>query len=1006
MNNAMMNNAMQMASSLKDPSEKYQLLESVDVEKNITHIGDEILKVLTPDRMKNIEEIKNNPENIKKQIRRDLIYIYYDHDNNEKVTFEPTKVRNDIKTQIIQKWYTGLKLRQNYIINDLKYLLNNHDKIMEVASKQKGGGFSLKNGLSELKDRVSDGVSAVKNSVSSNMTKNVLAEMQPDDLEQTDNIEQTDNTEPDDNKKKDPEFYFNELIKYKAMLLKTEIEIKKHSQYYTSGTQTVYLHSRILNKVLQHYSGIPRKYLSSTLRRILLGDNAIGYINLFKNKVPYNPNPTIIVGIYDLFMGRVTALGNEDIAKLIGNKLEVGLDIKNTIEKQYLPEGGSIDQNGDYIFNSTAGFQRYKRDDYNDYSKSNTHFPNPFYDKSGNKYYLENPAFIGGNGEIPNYMPTSYIWKRIKKYVQKEYKTFIKDSLNSNSTAIKDAFKDVFRVVNCDALRFYESPNTDEISKYLNEYYCEILETLCMQIPNNYAVNILQNCLKFGFTQITDLLKSEVFNVQPDTYHSVRDFSFFANAFLTSTQLRLESPAFYYDKSYLGNTKINEYVSKLEKCCKSKIEEIDRTPNDQTIPEILKVNAHAIHLTLKNGLDGLLSSFITPSPNKQYMELPVFEVLKKQFMQCSNDVAFLAELFNMYSARSITFMQKVQGQFFNENIELNQYILTCVLTKHPYTVKIVSECIKHTADLVLKIKTEFDAETISNYASIYCAILIYTASVTEFKSIKPSNNPKEENTYIQHMLVSYRNLSIQLGLTSNDTIGAIFNQLTEKDKKTVNEDLKRIFALNSVKLFAANTQPPAQPTVSSNTQPITQPTVQPTASSNTQPITQPPAQPTASSNAQPITTPTPPSNENNTQQQLNEKFEKIKAKNLELITLVKKIQEELQKLLDGDEKTVMIQSMQNIENELKSQLPKLGSSLSFTNFMQKIKPLNAVLQLNENFEKINAKNLELLKTVKKNQDELQKLPDSEFKRLTIESMKVIEEELNSQISAVNSTQKK
>lgn len=416
------------------------------------------------------------------------------------------------------------------------------------------------------------------------------------------------------------------------------------------------------------------------------------------------------------------------------------------------------------------------------------------------------PTNTGGasNSKIEKYIPTSYIWSKIKKHVQKKYRDLVKSSLESQSTHIKDAFKDVFRVVNCDALTFFDSPNgEDTISEYLQKDFSSLLLLLCEKIPNKYATAILQNYLKSHFTSFINILDQDVFNINSETVHSVQNFESFATSLLTSEKLKPEVPKFNYDKSFSSNTKINEYVDKLEKCCKATISDSDRSPDEEKIPEILKVSENAIHLTLQTGLDGFLKSFLTPSKDKQYIELPVFEVFKKHFMQCSNDVEFLAELFNMYSARSITFMQKIEGQFFIENQQLNEYIIKFILTKHPYTVKIISECIKHTADLKLTLKPEIeDQKTRLTTMNIYCGFLIYAVSSppdpTDADFFNHLTKEFENETIVNAAIIARKD-------NTNFIETEIVDNLSEKHKAQFSKDLKRIFALNGKEVLYLRT---------------------------------------------------------------------------------------------------------------------------------------------------------------------------------------------------------
>lgn len=739
----------------KSPTEdKYTLLESVNVEENIKNIGDGILKTFAKEQMQDIDQIKSNPEDFKKQIRKDLIYIYYQHnkDGDHQVDFKPDKVRDDIKDHILSSWYAALELRKNDIINNrfngLKYLLENHDKIIPNPSSFKtGGGVGLTSALSGLGGKLAgatDSLSGLKGKITgeqAKMQKDILKQMGSDDPSNEEEDTQLQGDYKPENEYGD-EFYFKKLVEYKTKLFSDNVTKNKNPQYHASGFQAVKLHQKILNKVIRHYSGIPRKYLSTTLRRIILGDDAIGYISQYKTKKQYKRSPKRVTGIYDLFITRITNLANNEI--------------KNVIT---LPEN--------------LVSQATKR--------------------------------IGGgdDGKIPNYMPTSYVWKKIKSHVQQDYRKLIKTNLEPLSEHIKEAFKDVFRVVNCHALTFSEDSYNNPMNKHLTGDFNKILEFMCEKMPDNLAVNILQNYIKNNTDNFIQFLTGNVFNTESSM---ATPFKYFVDKFLNNDSLQPEVyPPFefkfvLFKEMFKNNPDINAYVDKLEACCKKEIYEADRSPDESKVPEIIIGKDRAIHLTQSKGLPWFFESLTTPSSEKQYIELPVFEVFKDQFMQCSDDVALLAELFNMYSSRSIQFIQKVQGQFFIENPPMNQFIIKFILTKHKYTTKIISECIRHSADIKLEFLKkgikQINAEQNQNIGvgeiiSRYATFLIFKVSKTSLKYNKPDSS---ENFYIKFLTGFYNE-----NQTINDTlpiVNFIINLYQQKDKKKYNSELTKLFALN------------------------------------------------------------------------------------------------------------------------------------------------------------------------------------------------------------------
>ena len=725
---------------------KYKFLEPVDVEKNGKKIGKEILGTFAEEQMKDIDQVIANPEEFKKQIRKDLVYIYYEHEKTSphNVIFDPKQVRDDIKTHILGIWYAALDLRKNNIIKDLEFLLENHDKIIPNPSLKKGGGM-FTDGISKLKGKFAD----------RKIQRDLLKEIDADTTED-----------------RGDEFYFNKLVEYKKKLFSNNIKVSKDPKYHASGSQAVELHKNILEKIIKHYSGIPRNYLSNTLRRIILGDDAIGYIRQYKTKITYNQSPNKANGIYDLFMGR--------LSKLINPNNNIPIDLKSlstddsvSIEKIYLE---NVEESA-------------------------------LSDVEPNK---------GGGKTTLNSMPASYVWKYIKSYVSQDYRKLIKTNLEPLSAHIKDAFKDVFRVVNCDALTFFTAIDSggddnktanDAMNTHLQDGFEQILKLLCEKIPDNYAVNILQNYIKNNADVFVQFLTDNVFKDPPSPKNTASNFENYVNNFLNHPDVQPEFPTFDFNKKYTNNQDIEAYVTKLEKCCEKKLEDKDLSPDPSKVPKIIKGDDGAIHLTLNEGLPGMVESLAIPSKDKQYMELPVFEVFKEQFMQCSNDVGFLKELFNMYSSRSIQFMQKVQGQFSDENVPMDEYIMKFILTKHKYTTKIVSECIRHAADLYLNLhnkkkdtNNQDNKDNIKNLISNYTTLLIFSVSKTSLNVSKPD----QSSDYIEFLAIFYTDFQNNADIQKTvSTVNAVYSSLPE-GKKDYNAVLTDLFALNDT------IQPPPQ----------------------------------------------------------------------------------------------------------------------------------------------------------------------------------------------------
>ena len=253
-------------------------MESVNVEANIKDIGEKILDSFAKEQgVKGINQTENSTEEIKKQIRKDLIYIYYKHDETKNAIFDPENVRDDIKEKILSSWYAALSIRKDIIMNELKFLLENHDKIIpNTLFKPICGDDS---------DKTTGG--------NSTFQKELLKQMSHDESDESSDAKDTyQNGDINPENKRGDDFYFEKMVEYKKKLVSNNIVKLKKNKYYASGFQAVKLHQTILNKVIKHYSGIPRNILSTTLRRIVLGDDAIGYISQYKTKKTYKHDPS------------------------------------------------------------------------------------------------------------------------------------------------------------------------------------------------------------------------------------------------------------------------------------------------------------------------------------------------------------------------------------------------------------------------------------------------------------------------------------------------------------------------------------------------------------------------------------------------------------------------------------------------------------------------------------------------------------------------------------------
>ena len=378
----------------------------------------------------------------------------------------------------------------------------------------------------------------------------------------------------------------------------------------------------------------------------------------------------------------------------------------------------------------------------------------------------------GGGNQIPIYNPSAYIWDRITNYVDGEIKKEIKAKMSKYliPEKIKSAFKDVFLQVNCDSLDL----SNDILNDFLKKEFHSLLEVLCQNIPDKYAISILQNYISNNFENFTKSLNN-IF-MQIVTAIDAYSYNYENIASKIKDVINIEYPKFV-----LNQIPSNKENDELDKSCDK---QLNTPPSSSGTSELVK---------MKNS--DANSSFFNHFETTYLM--PVFDVLKTNFYECTEDIDFLKELFDMYSGRSIKFAKQIQLQF--ESDDVDDYIQKYILTKHPYTLKIISECIKHVADIKftksfkLQNSTDLttDGQEFTNILSQYAAFLMHSGAFD-----MPDINMSHKTPFIDF-------INKQLPIFFRDKLEIkakiqkfIIGKAPQHQIKSYNESLQNIFSIN------------------------------------------------------------------------------------------------------------------------------------------------------------------------------------------------------------------
>jgi len=659
----------------------YNIMSSGDMNENVQEIGERIVENMK----KHIQYNEHDtPENIKAQIKKDLFTIYYSDPDERK------QVKSFIKEEICRVWYNALKTRNNAILKDFVILLNKENERDINQNQNQQGGSGALNTAKELFSKQME-----------NSTQNFMQELNAP----TQNNGVIPSTLNNKNKQQ-----FDALIEYKSEYFENAIFKEKLYTQSATVSQVYRLHNDILTKILYNYAAIDRPQLTTHLRKYMLGEEGVKILENKSNEK----------SIYSIFIDRLKKLGD-------------------ATNKSKSPDLWSSPQAN------------------------------------------ANETVTGGDGNavlIQKHIPSTYIWNNIKGYVEKQIEIEINKKLNSKEfvNASKTAFKDVFLQANCDSLNMDpdDAENNKQMTEYLNKEYSRILTRICEHIPNKYALSILRRYISNNFENFADYLNAKVFKYEVSPFEKY----FFSNKNVPSNLFDDENilpkiPKIKLQKNNLSMTATNKSGTQCENTKETNMR--DNAADTNNVSEFIKAN------NLENQTQSpFFTGILTPS-----ILLPVFKIYKEQYEQLSKDSNFLASLFAIYSNKIIKLMQQIQIQFgpipergHNEvlaqqsvgierfsgeatsvsakrtqeefrsenekkteilqNDDIDNYIERFILTKHSYTTKIISDCIRHVVDIKPDvIKHANNHPELTKYVSTdlllskYAAFLMYTASDLE-----------------------------------------------------------------------------------------------------------------------------------------------------------------------------------------------------------------------------------------------------------------------------------
>ena len=569
---------------------------------------------------------------------------------------------------------------------------------------------------------------------------------------------------------KKQDILLEKLIEYKVKLFETE-NFKKSKPFERSATvsQVHGMHEKLITKILCNYAAIDRNILMEELRKIILGEDVMKEIEEYQRKrkwIKRKPNPKEDTldsdaprSIYHLFMDRLDLLSDIQEYHSLSEKLV-----------------------------------RIEEDE---------------------------PSQTGGTApeQIPQYIPSTYVWEKIKNYVETQIQVAIRYKLvlnKENTEAIQSGFKDVFLQSNCDSLNLESTKNT-QMTEYFNNEYHALLNALCSNIPVDYATRILSNYILRNFTDLSEFLNTVLSTdiSQLETYL----LSYFKyNSVIPKI---LENPSIQPEYPELERTTSLDAMHKydsMDECCNDR--KADTGLDSYGVSEFLKVE--------NIEKDQSMADNITPS-----VLLPAFEIYKEEFNQCTENLEFLKVLFDMYSGRSIKFMHHVRAQF--ENDSTNDFIERYIITKHTYTTKMITECIKHAADIKITLQRNFrkdedededeeqnqqDNAELTQNLSYYTAFLLYISSDTDkLKYIEHNSRfpyidfiksrVEEDETQTKMDRRKYVVDYIKDGTDNKqvtDSILSIINGIPEHEQANYNSSLKTVLFANKQSIMSRFTR--------------------------------------------------------------------------------------------------------------------------------------------------------------------------------------------------------
>lgn len=761
-----------MRSEIGVVNDTYDLLEYDDVEGNIKRIGDRIIDKIKKDYIDG--NPNNTPEKIKAQIKIDALTIYYENSGDR-------KVKKNIKEKVCQAWYGALRARNEKIMKDIVFLLNKED----VANPTITGGASTSSLLGKMMGKKTKPGDIPNPLDAANALANVSSNSMPVDVVQ----EQPDLSEKEKKKQEEIEqknnIYLEKLVEYKSKLFEIENFEKRPLNRSATVSQVYELHEGIISKILCNYAVINRNILVGELRKIILGNNAIK--ELEGEGVSDNANSDEKDSVYQSFIKKLRDLGNE------------GTRDKSKPISLQVPDSENV-QNDNSFYNLASmlprdikfGLNRTKQP--NDTNDANNAVAIAAAIASANTVVDEseiNNEQKGGkiSNKIPEYIPSTYVWENIKGYVEERLQILIQEkiSLNKENTeSIKKGFQEVFLQANCDSLDLV-SPENKEMTDMLNQEYHKMLDYLCKNIPDKYAAPILQSYILRNFEEFTNYLVT-IFKEDVGVVESF--FLGYKNVPSKMFDDKNVNPV--YPEIKREDVPADSDYDALDNCCNKR--EGDKDLDATGVSGFIK--------TEKIGKEPSIKDRFTPS-----ILLPAFNVFKKEFNECSDNEDFLALLFNMYSGKSIKFMQQIQQQFSHDGV--NDFIERYILTKHPYTTKIIAECIKHVSDIKITLsktapkEVDEDGEAIPvdnsdlfKLVSQYAAFLMHSGSDISLKIDTSVQNA--HTNYVKTQIPIFSDLCTKYNKDSTlmDISGGIIAKLPPQEMDAYNKALRKVFNAN------------------------------------------------------------------------------------------------------------------------------------------------------------------------------------------------------------------